>query len=324
MTTNAVTRASANLSEQALLEMFWTMLLSRRLDERAWALHRQGKIAFHISAMGHEAAQVGAAYAINRGVDYVHPYYRDLALVLALGITPTDFMMSLMGKKGEYSSGGRQMSSHFGYKPLNIVSGSAPVATQVPQAAGLHSVGTIRAMREGQLKVFFALGGNFLSAAPDTEFVYSDVNYVVLAAVIEGATGHPAYAVIRRLLLQPVGLGDIVPADTVRIEHLAIADGQRVVAALSQHRLDDPLRLRRCQPALAGAHHTGEPDGQVGIDRRFPSDLEVPGGGQALDVGPVLPQVGRVDRQRALQHPEQLRPRQTSEGILSTARFERP
>jgi D-alanyl-D-alanine carboxypeptidase len=58
------------------------------------------------------------------------------------------------------------------------------------------------------------------SAAPDTEFVYSDVNYVVLAAVIEGATGHPAYAVIRRLLLQPVGLGDIVPADTVRIERL--------------------------------------------------------------------------------------------------------
>jgi len=137
MTTNAVTRASANLSEQALLEIFWTMLLSRRLDERAWALHRQGKIAFHISAMGHEAAQVGAAFAINRGVDYVHPYYRDLALVLALGITPTDFMMSLFGKKGEYSSGGRQMSSHFGYKPLNIVSGSAPVATQVPQAAGL-------------------------------------------------------------------------------------------------------------------------------------------------------------------------------------------
>ncbi len=137
MTTNAVTRASTNLSEAALLEIFWYMLLSRRLDERAWALHRQGKIAFHISAMGHEAAQVGAAYAINRGIDYVNPYYRDLALVLTLGITPTDFMVSLFGKKGEYSSGARQMPSHFGYKPLNIVSGSAPVATQVPQAAGL-------------------------------------------------------------------------------------------------------------------------------------------------------------------------------------------
>jgi 2-oxoisovalerate dehydrogenase E1 component alpha subunit len=137
MSTNIAERASSRLSEQVLLEMFWIMLLSRRLDERAWALHRQGKIAFHISAMGHEAAQVAAAYAINRGVDYVHPYYRDLTLSLAIGITPTDFMMSLFGKAGEYSSGGRQMPSHFGYKPLNIVSGSSPVATQVPQAAGI-------------------------------------------------------------------------------------------------------------------------------------------------------------------------------------------
>lgn len=125
------------LDTTLLREMYWTMLLSRRVDERAWALHRQGKIAFHISAMGQEAAQVGMAFAINRGVDYVHPYYRDLALCLAIGITPTDFMMSLFGKAGELSSGGRQMPSHFGAKHLNIVSGSAPVATQVPQAAGL-------------------------------------------------------------------------------------------------------------------------------------------------------------------------------------------
>ncbi len=137
MSTDVVEKASSRLSEKTLLEMFWVMLLSRRLDERAWALHRQGKIAFHISAMGHEAAQVAAAYAIHRGVDYVHPYYRDLALSLAIGITPTDFMFSLFGKAGEYSSGARQMPSHFGYKPLNIVSGSSPVATQVPQAAGI-------------------------------------------------------------------------------------------------------------------------------------------------------------------------------------------
>lgn len=137
MTTNAVARASSRLSEDTLLEMFWVMLLSRRLDERSWALHRQGKIHFHISGMGHEAAQVGTAFALNRGVDYVHPYYRDLALVLAIGVTPTDFMMSLYGKQGEYSSGGRQMPSHFGSKHLNIISGSSPVATQVPQAAGI-------------------------------------------------------------------------------------------------------------------------------------------------------------------------------------------
>ncbi len=132
-----VARASARLSDATLLEMYWMMLLARRTDERSWALHRQGKIPFHISGIGHEAAQVGAAFAVNRGIDYVHPYYRDLALVIALGVTPLEFFISLYGKQGEYSSGARQMPSHFGLKRLNIVSGSAPVATQVPQAAGL-------------------------------------------------------------------------------------------------------------------------------------------------------------------------------------------
>ena len=113
------------------------MLLSRRLDERAWVLHRQGRIAFHISGMGHEACQIGAAFAINRGVDYVIPYYRDLAMMLAVGVSHADFMISLFGKEGEYSSLGRQMPSHFGSKKHNVISTSSPVATQIPHAAGL-------------------------------------------------------------------------------------------------------------------------------------------------------------------------------------------
>lgn len=126
-----------DLSPEALLEMYWHMLRSRRLDERAWTLHRQGKIAFHISAMGHEGTQVGAAFALRRGYDYVVPYYRDLALVLALGYTARGFCLGLFGKQGEPSSGGRQMPSHFGLRSANIVSISAPVATQVPHAAGI-------------------------------------------------------------------------------------------------------------------------------------------------------------------------------------------
>lgn len=130
-------RPSDSLSAETLLEMYWLMLLSRRLDERAWVLHRQGRIAFHISAMGHEACQIAAAFAINRGVDFAHLYYRDLAFVLALGVTPEDFMRSLLGKTGELSSGGRQMPSHWSARHFGLASSSSPVATQVPQAAGL-------------------------------------------------------------------------------------------------------------------------------------------------------------------------------------------
>ena len=125
------------LPNETLLEMYWQMLRSRKLDERAWVLHRQGKIAFHISAMGHEATQVGAAYALRRGRDWIVPYYRDLALVLSLGLTPREFCLGLLGKKGEPASGARQMPSHWGLRRANVVSTSSPVATQIPHAAGI-------------------------------------------------------------------------------------------------------------------------------------------------------------------------------------------
>lgn len=123
--------------QEALLEMYWTMLLSRRLDERAWVLHRQGKIAFHISGIGHEATQVGAVFALNRGEDWVVPYYRDLAMVLALGLTPREFMLGLMGKKGDPTSGARQMPSHWSLVRANVLSHSSPVATQTTHASGI-------------------------------------------------------------------------------------------------------------------------------------------------------------------------------------------
>lgn len=125
------------LSDETKREMYWMMLLSRRLDERAWVLHRQGKIAFHISGIGHEAAQVGAAFALKRGYDWVTPYYRDLALMMTLGYTPREFIMSLMGKREEPNSGGRQMPSHWSLKRANAVSHSAPVATQNLHASGI-------------------------------------------------------------------------------------------------------------------------------------------------------------------------------------------
>jgi len=125
------------LKKEMLREIYSTMLLARRLDERAWILHRQGKIAFHISGIGHEAAQVGAAFALERGKDWVVPYYRDLALMIAFGYTPLDFMLGLMGKKDEPTSGARQMPSHWSIRKANVVSHSSPVGTQTPHASGI-------------------------------------------------------------------------------------------------------------------------------------------------------------------------------------------
>jgi 2-oxoisovalerate dehydrogenase E1 component alpha subunit len=129
------------LSDETVLEMYETMLLARRLDERMWLLNRSGKIPFVISCQGQEAAQVGAAFALDREKDYVLPYYRDMGVVLTFGMTPTDLMLSAFAKAEDPNSGGRQMPGHFGQKKNRIVTGSSPVTTQVPHAVGIALAG---------------------------------------------------------------------------------------------------------------------------------------------------------------------------------------
>ena len=129
--------SAIGLSDKTVLEMYETMLLARRLDERMWLLNRSGKIPFVISCQGQEAAQVGAAFALDKQKDYVLPYYRDMGVVLTFGMTATDIMLSGFAKAEDPSSGGRQMPGHFGQKKNRIVTGSSPVTTQVPHAVGI-------------------------------------------------------------------------------------------------------------------------------------------------------------------------------------------
>jgi len=125
------------LSDQDVLSMYETMLLARRIDERMWLLNRAGKIPFVISCQGQEAAQVGAAFALDKDKDYVLPYYRDMGVVLTFGMTARDLMLSAFAKAEDPNSGGRQMPGHFGQKKNRIVTGSSPVTTQVPHAVGV-------------------------------------------------------------------------------------------------------------------------------------------------------------------------------------------
>ncbi len=125
------------LSNDQVIDMYRTMLLARKIDERMWLLNRAGKIPFVISCQGQEAAQVGAAFALDRGQDYIAPYYRDLAVVLAFGMTTKEIMLSGFAKEEDPNSGGRQMPGHFGQRKNRILTGSSPVTTQVPHAVGV-------------------------------------------------------------------------------------------------------------------------------------------------------------------------------------------
>lgn len=128
---------AGSVSEALLLVMHRFMLLARALDERMWLLNRAGKAPFVISCQGHEAAQVGAALALERGKDFTLPYYRGLATVLVMGMTPREVMLAVFARAADPNSGGRQMPSHYSQRALRIVTQSSVVGTQIPHATGI-------------------------------------------------------------------------------------------------------------------------------------------------------------------------------------------
>lgn len=125
------------LSDQDLLDMYETMVISRAVDDRTDILVRSGKIPFTVLGHGQEGAQVAAARSLVAGRDWVLPYYRDVGVVLALGMSLRELMLFEFGKPDDPNSGGRQMPKHWGHRRLRIVSQSSPVATQLPHACGL-------------------------------------------------------------------------------------------------------------------------------------------------------------------------------------------
>lgn len=115
------------------LDLLRLMLLSREGDRREGILLRQSKGWFQVSGMGHEAL---AAFSYHlRPDDYVFPYYRDRALMLARGMSNFDLALAYFAKR-ESSSGGRQMPGHYSSRELNVFAVATPTATNLLPACG--------------------------------------------------------------------------------------------------------------------------------------------------------------------------------------------
>ncbi len=152
------------LKKEQLLFAYRTMLLARFIDEKEMNLLKQGKILFHISGPGHEAAQVAIAMAMKPGYDWAYPYYRDLAFSLGLGSTAKDILCENMHRIEGPSSHGRQMPSHYGDKRYRIVGQSSPTGTQYLQAVGT----AMGSRKEGNDEITYVSSGE--GATSEGEF----------------------------------------------------------------------------------------------------------------------------------------------------------
>ncbi|WP_165423861.1 thiamine pyrophosphate-dependent dehydrogenase E1 component subunit alpha [Ktedonosporobacter rubrisoli] len=130
------------------------MLLTRIVDDCAWRLHEQGYIDFVASCRGHEAAQVGSAVCIEVGKDFTLPYYRDLGVVLTIGMTPYEVFRTYLqmhipqtatdADQELHPARRGEPVLHWGYHKRNTVTGPAPVATQILHAAGIAFASKLR------------------------------------------------------------------------------------------------------------------------------------------------------------------------------------
>ncbi len=137
-------------SPALLRDLYARMLLTRVVDDGAQRLYEQGYTDFVASCRGHEAVQVGSAACIELGKDFILPYYRDLGVVLALGMTPYEVFRTYLSHGGksaprlEHSHENKGAMLHWGYYKYNTITGPAPVATQLLHAAGIGFASKMR------------------------------------------------------------------------------------------------------------------------------------------------------------------------------------
>ena len=125
------------LEDKQLLEMYRLMVMARRMDDRMWALNRQGRAPFVVGSSGHEAIQVASVMALDRDLDWILPYYRDMGVALAWGTPPLDVFLGVFARKSDPMSGGRQLPNHWSDSDRRILTQSSCIGTQYPHAAGI-------------------------------------------------------------------------------------------------------------------------------------------------------------------------------------------
>jgi len=193
------------IAEEELRRLYKLMILTRNLDIRGLQLQRQGRIGFYIGCLGQEAAQIGSAYALKPN-DWILPAYREIGSMLLRGITLNQLMDHYFANARDVQKG-RQLSNLFGVKTANYVSGSAPIATQIPHAVGVALAAKIRGDPIVTLTYFgeggtsendFHAGMNFAGVFKTPTIFFCQNNHWAISVPIDRQTGSETIAIKAR------------------------------------------------------------------------------------------------------------------------------
>lgn len=137
------------LDEDGLRSAWRAMLHSRVVDQRCFALQRQGRLGTYSSVNGEEAAVVGSAWALDPARDWVVPQYRELPAMLRQGYTLTRALRYFRGDPA---------GNHMG-PGVNVLPYQISLAAQIPHAVGL-AWGLRHQGSDGVVCVYFGDGAS--------------------------------------------------------------------------------------------------------------------------------------------------------------------
>src|SRR6184192_1624614 len=160
---SATRHETLGLSLDDVKGMYRYVLMTRMVSERILQLNRMGRTPFGAGTDGHEGAQIGAAWCIQRGKDWTVPYYRDMGVAFVLGFSALDEFRSVFAKATDPNSAGRAVLNMFSSPKDRIISRSVCVGTEFPHAVGLALALKLRK----EPYIVFAFGGDASTSTGD-------------------------------------------------------------------------------------------------------------------------------------------------------------
>lgn len=144
------------MQKDKLLELYYEMVLIRRVEEKAAELYQAGKIGGFLHLyIGQEAVSTGLI-AARQPQDHVITAYRDHGVAINCGVSANEVMAELTGKATGVSKG-RGGSMHMADVTKNFWGGHAIVGAHLPVASGL-ALGDKYAGRDGVTICMFGEG----------------------------------------------------------------------------------------------------------------------------------------------------------------------
>jgi molybdopterin-dependent oxidoreductase alpha subunit len=162
-----------------------------------------------------------------------------------------------------------RLAAEFGFEP--------------PREDGADVVDSIRAMHDGRIRVFFAMGGNFLSAGPDTEYTAAALRGCSLTAHVSTKLNRSHLVTGRTGLILPCLGRSETDAQPGGEQFVTVEDSMGVISA-SRGRLEPASPSLRSEPAIVAGL------ARAVLGPRFPVDWD----GLAADYDRIRDLIGRV------------------------------